>query len=138
MAAIGLGQGLFAWTLAEYATHRIGFHDRRAPKWISAEHRMHHRDPLATSLPMRLLGHVAVSAAASPVYLLRRDRASLLRWLGFSAGYVVYETTHWRIHHMPSTVGEQRREHHELHHRRSRHNFGVTTSMWDSVFGTRA
>lgn len=128
--------GVAMWTLVEYLVHRVGFHHRRSPRVVSSEHRMHHRDPLATSLPKRLMGHAAVGAASSPTYLLVRTPGSLFRWLGFAGGYVAYETTHWRIHHMPHTVSATRRHHHLVHHARSRTNFGVTTRAWDHVLGT--
>ena len=128
--------GVAMWTLVEYLVHRVGFHHPGSPRVVSSEHRMHHRDPLATSLPKRLLGHGAVAAASSPAYLFTRTSGSLARWLGFVVGYAAYETTHWRIHHMPHTVSAQRRHHHLAHHAKSRTNFGVTTKVWDDVLGT--
>ncbi len=128
--------GFVVWTAVEYLTHRFVFHGPKRPRIMSTGHRMHHRHPMATSPVKRVAGHLAVAGAVSPMYLAGRTPTRLGAWLGFTIGYSTYETTHWRMHHMPDTVAVQRRLHHEIHHSKSRYNFGVTTDVWDSVFDT--
>ncbi|NOX28722.1 MAG: sterol desaturase family protein [Actinobacteria bacterium] len=151
IAATTLGWVL--WTGTEYAMHRGAFHFRptrsrstlggRARqaliRLVAAEHRSHHREPLRTSLFLRLLGHVAVAAVSSGVPVMVRHRDAWAGWVGFTVGYSVYETVHWRIHHCPGTVNDARVEHHRVHHEEAtRSNFGVTVPWWDHAFGTVA
>ena len=60
--------------------------------------------------------------------------------VGVWAGFLYYEWVHYRVHTSGSTLG--------LKHHRSRHfnhhfvddtkSFGVTSPLWDFVFGTRS
>ncbi len=151
IAATALGWVL--WTGTEYVVHRGAFHPRSARtrpvlggrahratiRLVAAEHRSHHREPLKTSLFLRLVGHLAVAAVSSGVPVMVRRREIWAGWVGFTVGYSVYETMHWRIHHWPATVNEARVEHHRVHHEEAtRSNFGVTVPWWDHVFGTVA
>ena len=59
--------------------------------------------------------------------------------LGFVAMYLLYELVHRRLHtHAPrSRYGHWARRHHLYHHFKRPHlNHGVTTPLWDWVFGT--
>ena len=60
---------------------------------------------------------------------------------GKVTGYVVYDLTHYYIHHAkPKTrVGLALRAHHNKHHHNKAYKdlkFGVSTTIWDHVFGT--
>lgn len=60
---------------------------------------------------------------------------------GFLVGYVVYDTTHYATHHwkMQSPVGRFLREYHLRHHYRDDDlGYGVSSPLWDYVFGTVA
>jgi sterol desaturase/sphingolipid hydroxylase (fatty acid hydroxylase superfamily) len=66
------------------------------------------------------------------------------RWMwpfhaGFVAGYLVYDMTHYATHHLrPRTRwGRLLRRHHFMHHFRDEgQRFGVSSPLWDWVFGT--
>ena len=61
--------------------------------------------------------------------------------LGIAAGYLFYEVLHRRIHVAApfGRYGRWARVHHLAHHfGRADANHGVTSPLWDWVFGTRA
>jgi len=58
---------------------------------------------------------------------------------GFLVGYLVYDYTHYYLHHaVPKTdLGKHLREQHMRHHFQDhRYGFGVSSPIWDAVFGT--
>jgi sterol desaturase/sphingolipid hydroxylase (fatty acid hydroxylase superfamily) len=135
-SAVGVGVG--AWTLAEYVAHRWVMHGRRGPTALSREHRAHHADPEATDPWMRALGYAAI---VTPVAVLSAAAGCWPAGAGWALGYAGYEQFHWREHHCPPLGRWERaaRRRHFAHHCMSaRANFGVTTSLWDRVFGTSA
>jgi sterol desaturase/sphingolipid hydroxylase (fatty acid hydroxylase superfamily) len=132
------GAGLVAWTLLEYALHRWIFH--HAP-WIRSRHEAHHREPRAfvgtptwlslvlmlvlIMIPAALEGGVAIGSSFSA---------------GVVLGYLWYGVVHYAAHHWhaePGTVFFHLKRLHAIHHHgASEANFGVTTPLWDHVFGT--
>ena len=148
--SLGAIVGAVAWTATEYASHRWVLHGpfgtgrlKRLP--LGGLHRAHHRDPNATSLVARSAGHCAVAAAAAvasvgiaavvPVAAARSAAAA------FAAGYSTYEINHWNLHHRPARTarGRHLRVRHDRHHFGApASNLGVTSALWDKVFGTEA
>jgi sterol desaturase/sphingolipid hydroxylase (fatty acid hydroxylase superfamily) len=58
---------------------------------------------------------------------------------GFIAGYLVYDYTHYWLHHFvpKSALGKRLREQHMRHHFQDhRFGFGVSSPIWDAVFRT--
>ena len=58
---------------------------------------------------------------------------------GFIAGYLIYDMTHYYVHHRrPTTrLGRILRESHMRHHfQDDTTGFGVSAPYWDRVFGT--
>jgi dihydroceramide fatty acyl 2-hydroxylase len=58
---------------------------------------------------------------------------------GFLAGYLIYDMTHYHVHHhTPRTrAGRRLRELHMRHHfQDDTRGFGVSAPWWDRVFGT--
>jgi sterol desaturase/sphingolipid hydroxylase (fatty acid hydroxylase superfamily) len=58
---------------------------------------------------------------------------------GTATGYIAYDSVHWWLHHghTRSRAGRWLKRYHLLHHHQ--HNaarFGVSTPLWDFVFGT--
>lgn len=145
-AVTALIVGWILWTLTEYVVHRFSFHRHSSTavaRIVAAEHTRHHRDPAHTNLALRLAGHLGITVAGAPVGLtlmwLTTPTVGLAAWLGWSGGYIAYEISHWRMHHLaPRTArGLARRRHHLAHHAMSASmNFGVTVRWWDLVFGT--
>ena len=136
LAMVMLGVAL--WTLIEYATHRVIYH--RVPTF-KKYHEAHHADPQAYIGAPPLLGTIVVFLISFvPVATLAPALAIGLS-VGMLRGYTVYLLVHHAIHIRTPTPGTylyRARLHHAVHHYRDDEgNFGVTTSFWDRVFGTR-
>ena len=124
--------GWFAWTLYEYAVHRISHH---AP-WLSDLHWLHHRnqkDYIGLHPALTLLFYVVV-------WLLFGFSAAPFA-IGFSVGYIVYAALHTAFHYAHIREGDwlwALKQRHVAHHRFHDRYFGVTWDLWDAVFRTRA
>jgi hypothetical protein len=98
---------------------------------------MHHADPVATDPRLRALGYGAV---ISPVAAAAAVIGVWPLGAGWAAGYAAYEQFHWREHHRPPLGRWElaaRRRHFTHHFGSPRANYGVTSAVWDRVFGTR-
>jgi sterol desaturase/sphingolipid hydroxylase (fatty acid hydroxylase superfamily) len=137
--------GMFLWTLAEYLLHRYVFHFRHDSPWGRRAHfLLHgvHHDfpndadrlvmPLLTSTPMAVIFFALFGAALGPA-------AGPAFFAGFVVGYLFYDGTHYYVHHFVprSRWGKLLRRHHLTHHFADHDGgFGVSTPLWDVVFGT--
>ncbi|MRG90498.1 hypothetical protein GF068_00950 [Polyangium spumosum] len=145
-AGLGLGfLGLFAWTLAEYVLHRWVFHYVGPRLWQRRVHfvlhGVHHdfpQDadrlvfPLGASIPLGITFYLLFRAIVGPVLV---DPL----FAGFGFGYLVYDGTHYAIHHfrMSSRWGKWIKRHHMIHHHTGQHaRWGVSSPLWDYVFRT--
>jgi sterol desaturase/sphingolipid hydroxylase (fatty acid hydroxylase superfamily) len=139
-----LAAGWLVWTLVEYALHRGFFHLRgagpaaRVTSYIV--HRHHHAAPAdrdrLVATPLYSLGLFLLLLA---VYGLAGADARWALLAGSMLGYLAYEAAHWQIHHgrPRHALGRALRRHHLRHHfGDDRHNFGVSSPLWDLVFRT--
>lgn len=123
--------GMLTWTLYEYALHRWVLHHA----WFFRDmHDLHHarqKDYIAV--------HPALTVATyAAFWLVFGVRASAFM-VGFSAGYVIYATLHTALHYARIDTASwlyAAKRRHALHHRVDDVNFGVSTSLWDRLFGT--
>lgn len=141
LVCLTFGLGVFAWTLLEWVIHNLLGHKPKGRHRVSREHLDHHRDPdYFTSAPKKLV-------AATPVITALFALGSLLAnvpvgasfALGVAAGWLAYEVLHRRLHTSAprNAYGRWARRHHFQHHFHSpRMNHGVTTPLWDILFGT--
>lgn len=139
VALASLFAGAFAFSFVEYALHRWLFHSNSL--LAGKVHASHHRDPQQPSaLPFWS------SAVSAPVFfwLLTPATSALVAHFalcGFFAAYFSYGVLHHlqhsiRIRSIPFRWLRRRWAAHAVHHGRGDVNFGVTTSLWDRVFGT--
>jgi len=140
--------GILIWTLLEYGLHRFVFHIRlpvRNPYLrgiVNASHLEHHaspRDP--NKVLVRPLYGLTVSAALyTLLFIVFRNAFSAAGMLaGIWAGFLYYEAVHYRVHFSLSGSGfiaRQRRGHFYHHFTNNKRCFGVTSPLWDYVFGT--
>lgn len=138
--------GLLAWTLSEYLLHRYVFHwQKDSPRGRRVHfllHGVHHDYPNdADRLVMPLLMSVPLAFVFYGLFHLAFGGARLAEpfFAGFTAGYLGYDGTHYAVHHFKqrSRIGKLIRRHHMLHHHADHDGgFGVSSPLWDYVFGT--
>jgi dihydroceramide fatty acyl 2-hydroxylase len=143
---IGLLLGGYAfWTLTEYWMHRVVFHfepeegvGARLHWIIHGVHHDHPNDPLRLVMPPSV--SVPLAAAFYFLFVLVLGGAAANMFAsGFFAGYLVYDMTHYHLHHhrSRSALGKVMRELHMRHHfQDDTRGFGISAPFWDYVFGT--
>jgi sterol desaturase/sphingolipid hydroxylase (fatty acid hydroxylase superfamily) len=146
LAALGaFAAGWFAWTFSEYWFHRTVFHWVPGTAWgprmhfiLHGVHHEWHWDafrlvmPPAVSLILLAIHWALFQALLGPAWMF-----PVLG--GYVFGYMVYDCTHYAIHHVkPRTrVGRRLRAHHMNHHHNDpERRFGVSNTLWDHVFRT--
>lgn len=135
---IVFGAGLAAWTLIEYWLHRVLFH--HAPILSRIHERHHHSPQELIGTPAWASVLISVVAVAGPSWAVLGFDLGTAATAGLVSGYlwyvfVHYATHHWRPHR-DSYLYRARLRHARHHHLSHSGNFGVTTGLWDHVFGT--
>jgi sterol desaturase/sphingolipid hydroxylase (fatty acid hydroxylase superfamily) len=144
-AALLVLGGLLIWTLTEYWLHRLLFHwepsFRGGDRLHFIIHGVHHDHP---NDAMRLVMPPAVAIPLAALFyglfvLVFGSPHAMPLFAGFIAGYLLYDYTHYHLHHhTPRTrLGKRLREQHMRHHFQDhRFGFGVSSPLWDVVFRT--
>ena len=138
--------GLFIWTLTEYIMHRFVFHFYPSSNWGKRIHfifhGVHHDYPNDAK---RLVMPPSASIPLATAFYF------LFYWLlvptmldgffaGFITGYLCYDMTHYMLHHAQFKNGfwKKLKQQHMLHHYDdASKKYGVTSDIWDKVFGTK-
>lgn len=143
----GLGAflgGVLITTFIEYALHRWAFHFE--PKTDKGRfnhfllHGYHHdfpNDPMRLVLPPIAIWPVAV--VVGTVYYFVFGAYFWVVFGGTALGYIAYDWTHYYTHHFNPKrgLGKWIKRYHMMHHHDSpHHRFGITSPLWDFVFGT--
>lgn len=134
--------GVLLWTLTEYLAHRfLGHHKKTKPNPFADEHTRHHSvgDYFAPAYKKALVAIVAFVLVGVPAVALAGQTVGAAFALGFALMYISYEALHRRDHTHAGWSRRMRRlrRHHFYHHFADpRMNHGVTTTLWDRVFGT--
>jgi sterol desaturase/sphingolipid hydroxylase (fatty acid hydroxylase superfamily) len=137
--------GYALWTLFEYWLHRLVFHFEPEQgvgarlHWII--HGVHHDHP---NDPLRLVMPPAVSVPLGALvfgvlYAIFGHRYAPALAAGFFSGYLIYDTTHYYLHHFRprGRMGRMLRERHMRHHFQDETcGFGISAPYWDDVFRT--
>lgn len=137
--------GVFIWTLMEYSLHRFLFHIKTSSYRGNTLHYLlhgcHHKHPMDG---YRLVFPPAATALLCvPFWLLARllipYKAVPAAFGGGLLGYVMYDVTHYYLHHGNpfNEITRNLKKYHLNHHFKVQTNsFGITSSLWDWVFGT--
>ena len=130
--------GLAGWTLIEYLLHRIFFH--HAPV-LARIHELHHDSPQdLIGTPAWVSALIGVFFVAGPLCAALGFNVGSAATAGLVTGYLWYVFVHYAIHHWRprrnSYLYRARLRHARHHHQSDGGNFGVTTGVWDHVFGT--
>ena len=134
--------GALSWSLAEYLIHRFAGHSRFAKRNpFGVEHTQHHaRGHYFAPWWKKALFALGFLALVAPVAILAAGPASGLAYAaGLVAAYLGYEAQH-RLLHVRAGHGPYarwaRRHHFHHHFVDPGTNHGVTSPIWDLVFGT--
>lgn len=152
MSIVSIALGALGWSLAEYSLHRFLGHAPRSTRGtkkrpglfdgdFGSEHQAHHTDtryftPNARKAKTAAVVLPVVAAGGS---LLVGPARAIGFVLGVGSAYAAYEILHRRIHtHAPTgPYSRWARRHHLYHHFGTPQlNHGVTSPLWDLVFGT--
>jgi sterol desaturase/sphingolipid hydroxylase (fatty acid hydroxylase superfamily) len=142
--------GVLIWTLTEYVVHRFVFHfHAKSPelqKIFFMFHGVHHYQPQCkTRLVMPPVVSIPLAAVFYGIFYLLVDRLfGAPSWVpplfaGFILGYLVYDMIHYATHHFPMRAGYLKflkRYHMQHHFKTPEERFGVSSPLWDKVFGT--
>ncbi len=136
--------GMFFWTFFEYIAHRFLFHwvsERgRAKNFIYTLHGNHNHYPGDKQrLFMPPVPSIIISSAIFGILYLTMRQNTFMFFPGFILGYLMYGTMHYAIHawNPPFKWMKGLWRNHHLHHYKDEHNgFGVSSTIWDHVFGT--
>ncbi len=129
-----LTAGVFAWTIIEYVIHGVMGHAHRT--FVTPMHQVHHRDPRAVFALGAWLPTLAILIGGFYLFGLSRG---MIFFGGIAAGFAAYELIHYRIHFSEpiGAIESRLRARHLAHHfLRPKQIFGVTTPLWDFVFGS--
>jgi sterol desaturase/sphingolipid hydroxylase (fatty acid hydroxylase superfamily) len=128
--------GLAAWTLVEYAIHRLVYH--HVPLFSTLHHSHHQAPNEFIGVPSFVSSGFIIVVCYFPVRMLD-DVAANGFTSGMLLGYAAYMFVHHATHHFaiqPSTWLYKARVRHMAHHYHDTANFGVSTGFWDRVFNT--
>ena len=118
--AVLFGGGVVAWTFAEYVVHRFVLHG-----FAPTEHRLHHASP-----------DEAVLTIFWQIWVSRYLIVGGAFVAGALAAYSWCLFVHHCAHHAPDKLPLPLLNHYQIHHQFATRNYGVSTTLWDHVFGT--
>jgi sterol desaturase/sphingolipid hydroxylase (fatty acid hydroxylase superfamily) len=135
--------GLFFWSFFEYIMHRYIFHISEhihgTERFQYIIHGVHHKNPKdeervfmppvpGTLIAMLLLG----------INFLMMGKNTFFFTGGMLIGYMIYASIHYSVHNKPVNPRFRKLwQHHAMHHYKYPDKaFGVSSPLWDMVFGT--
>jgi len=148
---LGYLGGILVWSVSEYLLHRFLFHFEPSQLWLQRVwyliHGVHHEQPQCkTRLVMPPIISIPLAFTFYGVFsLVVGTLIGAPRWTGplfsgFLTGYLIYDLTHYATHHLSMKWGFLKflKQYHLRHHYKTPdHRFGISSPLWDYVFGTR-
>lgn len=141
--------GMFFWSLFEYLIHRFAFHymaeSERAMRIVYVIHGNHHEYPrdkerlFMPPVPSLLIASTIFSVMYGFGLMTGATGFVFAFFPGFIFGYLIYGTMHYAIHAWNPPFKWMKplwRNHHLHHYKNVERGFGVSSTLWDHVFGT--
>jgi sterol desaturase/sphingolipid hydroxylase (fatty acid hydroxylase superfamily) len=141
--------GMLFWSLFEYMIHRFAFHyiaeNERAMKIVYIMHGNHHEYPrdkerlFMPPVPSLLIAAIVFSTMYFVAGLFDSTYYVFAFFPGFMLGYLIYGSMHYAIHAWNPPFKWMKplwRNHHLHHYKNTELGFGVSSTLWDHVFGT--
>ena len=130
--------GVLFFTFLEYAVHAWLFHKNHPLKVFIEGHAHHHQNPFSyDAMPFFMSALIATFFAWILHFIM--PLADALAFVGGMAlGYFNYGIMHHIMHRreFSSKYWRYMQEFHFVHHKKPLLNHGITTDIWDRVFGT--
>ncbi|MCS7036084.1 MAG: sterol desaturase family protein [Saprospiraceae bacterium] len=136
--------GMLFFTLVEYLVHRYVYHieptTERRRKFQWTMHGVHHAYPKDKSrLAMPPVLSVVIGTVLLGLFRLTLGQYAFSFLAGFMVGYALYLVVHYSVHifKMPKNALRVLWINHAIHHYSEEDvMFGVSSPLWDYVFGT--
>ncbi|MFP4378493.1 MAG: sterol desaturase family protein [Spirochaetales bacterium] len=141
--------GVAVWTLTEYLMHRFLFHIGSGKTFFRklsfVLHGVHHAQPrVKTRLMMPLAAGIPIALVFLGIFALIAGMLfGATSWVlplfsGFMFGYVLYSSMHYATHALPNVrFVDGIRKYHLMHHGKDYTvRYGISSPLWDYVFGT--
>ena len=133
---VAAGAGAVLWTLAEYWVHRSVLHRFM---W-QGTHERHHLRPREHVLPPLWYTPGAFAIVFVPLFFASYVMPwTLALFAGVALGYVWFMIMHHLLHHADLSGWTWLQRYaiwHNRHHKLTHCNYGITTNIWDRMFGT--
>jgi sterol desaturase/sphingolipid hydroxylase (fatty acid hydroxylase superfamily) len=138
--------GFIFWTLFEYGFHRYIFHffpigefQTRIQFLIHGVHHQYPNDKERLVMPVSV--SILVAGLLLFIILTFFRETGWGFFAGFVAGYITYDMIHYSIHNFqppgPAWIKAIWVHHLAHHYRDTTRGYGVSSPIWDTVFGTR-
>jgi sterol desaturase/sphingolipid hydroxylase (fatty acid hydroxylase superfamily) len=141
--------GMIFWSLFEYTIHRFVFHffaeSERAKKIVYVIHGNHHEYPrdkerlFMPAVPSLLIASTIFTLMYGVAFLSGSTSFVFAFFPGFLMGYLIYGSMHYAIHAWNPPFKWMKplwRNHHLHHYKNTELGFGVSSTLWDHIFGT--
>ncbi len=136
--------GIIFWTFFEYIIHRFVFHmvtgNPRAARIAYVMHGNHHEFPRDRQrLFMPAVPSIIISSVLFLLMYFFIGNNGFMFFPGFMLGYLIYASMHYAIHAWNPPFKWMKpiwRNHHLHHYKNDDRGFGVSSHIWDKVFGT--
>jgi sterol desaturase/sphingolipid hydroxylase (fatty acid hydroxylase superfamily) len=134
---LAVASGVMIWTLAEYLVHRFVYHKIPVLRELHGMHHSHPCDLIGAPIWVSIVIFSSFFLLIVTMFSAGIARATTG---GLIAGYLCYLLIHDAVHRWQLAETSWLRRHrlrHLRHHRCPEPgNFGVTTGIWDFLFGT--
>ena len=136
--------GMFFWTFTEYILHRFAFHyhpeTEKGKRLNYILHGNHHEYPRDRErLFMPAAPSLIIASLFFIIFYLVLGKYAFPFFPGFMFGYLIYGSMHYAIHAWNPPFKWMKplwRNHHLHHYKHGDMGFGVSSTLWDHVFGT--
>lgn len=141
--------GMFVWSFFEYALHRYVFHflaeSDRAKRIVYVIHGNHHEYPrdkerlFMPPVPSLIISSTLFTFFFIVLWVFNASSYVFAFFPGFILGYLIYGSMHYAIHAWNPPFKWMKalwRNHHLHHYKNTEQGFGVSSTLWDHVFGT--
>ena len=130
--------GVIFFTFLEYAVHAWLFHTNHPLKVFIEGHAHHHQNPFSYDAMPFFMSAVIASIFAYLLHFIMPLQDAFALVGGMALGYFNYGIMHHIMHRVEfnSRYWRYMQEFHFVHHKKPKMNHGVTTDIWDRVFGT--